>query len=186
MSATPHLDELERALAELPSNVIGEIAFGRLVAQPRPAARHTFTASLIGHVLGSQFQNGLGGLGGWTILYEPELQLGPHVLVPDLAGWRVETMPSLPDVARFAVVPDWVCEVLSPSTADFDRDEKMLIYGANGVSHLWLVDPVARTVEAFRSARGRWASLGTFGDERSARIEPFESVALTTATFFSP
>ena len=118
------------------------------------------------------------------ILNEPELQLGPHVLVPDLAGWRVETMPSLPDVARLGIVPDWVCEVLSPSTADFDRDEKMLIYGANGVGHLWLVDPVARTIEAFRSARGRWTSIGTFGGDVVARLEPFDAISLTIATFF--
>jgi len=150
----------------------------------RIAAR-AFAASVLGHVLGPTFQLGFGGPGGWTILDEPELQLGPHVLVPNLAGWRVETMPELPDVARFAVVPDWVCEVLSPSTESFERHEKALIYGANGVTFLWLVDPDARTIEARRSVRGRWTSLGTFGADAVARIEPFDAVELTVATIFA-
>ena len=84
-----------------------------------------------------------GGPGGWILLDEPELHLHGDVLVPDLAGWRRERMPELPDAAAFELAPDWICEVLSPSTAASDRAEKMPIYARERVAHVWLVDPIA-------------------------------------------
>jgi Uma2 family endonuclease len=118
-----------------------------------------------------------GGPGGWWILDEPESHLGPDVLVPDLAGWRRERMPTLPDGAWFDLAPDWVCEILSPATARNDRMLKMPRYAASRVTYCWLVDPVARTLEAFKRAGDQWLLLASFVDEADVAVEPFDAVA---------
>ncbi len=112
------------------------------------------------------------------MLDEPELHLHGDVLVPDLAGWRRERMPELPDAAAFELAPDWVCEVLSPSTAATDRAEKMPIYAREEVAHTRLVDPLARTLEAYRLEGDRWSLLGTWRDDARVRAEPFEIFGL--------
>src|SRR5437762_2790090 len=134
-------------LLRVPRHLIAEIIDGALVTQPRPASRHALAASVLGVELGAPFHRGRGGPGGWILLDEPELHLHVDVLVPDLAGWRRERMPAVPDAPAFELAPDWVCEVLSPSTAAIDRAEKMPIYGRERVGHLWLIDPAARTLE---------------------------------------
>ena len=113
-----------------------------MITHPRPAPKHALASSAIGDELISPYQKGRGGPGGWWILFEPELHLSPHILVPDLAGWRRERLPRIPEIAYFTLAPDWVCEVLSPSTARVDRGDKMLIYASQGVSFLWLLEPV--------------------------------------------
>src|SRR6185503_17557356 len=110
-----------------PRNRVAEILFGVLHSHPRPAAPHARAASVLGVRLGGPFDLGEGGPGGWVILDEPEVHLGEHVLVPDLAGWRRERMPALPEAAYFELAPDWVCEVLSPGTQAIDRADKMPI-----------------------------------------------------------
>jgi Uma2 family endonuclease len=121
-------------ILRLPENVVGEIVDGELIVSPRPAPRHALAASTLGVELGPFSRNRGGGPGGWFILDEPELHLDQHVLVPDLAGWRRGSMPSLPETPWFAIVPDWVCEILSPSTAVADRTRKQEIYREQGVS----------------------------------------------------
>ena len=131
-----------------------------------------------GHWLGPPFDEGRGGPGGWRILDEPELHLGEHALVPDLAGWRLERMPRLPETAYFALAPDWVCEVLSPSTAQLDRAKKLRVYAEYGVKHAWLVDPLARSLEVLRLEHGRWSLLDTHAGNAVVRAEPFEAIEL--------
>src|SRR5690606_30130204 len=114
---------------------------------PRPAAIHAVAASVLGGELSGPFHRGRGGPGGWVILDEPELHLGGDVLVPDLAGWRRERMPEIPDAAGFELAPDWVCEVLSPSTEAVDRAQKVRLYAREGVAHVWLLNPRGRTLE---------------------------------------
>ena len=126
------------------------------------------------------FHRGRGGPGGWVILDldEPELHLGPDVLVPDLAGWRRERMPTVPDVAAFELAPDWLCEVLSPSTVAVDRVRKMPVYAREGVTHVWLVDPLARTLEVFRREGPGDARVNAWADEDRVRAEPFDAIEL--------
>jgi Uma2 family endonuclease len=162
-------------LLDLPENVVGEILAGRLHTHPRPAPRHAYAYSALGHMLGAPFSLGRGGPGGWWILDEPEVHLGGDVVVPDLAGWRRERMPHLPETAWFELVPDWVCEVLSPSTARTDRALKMPLYAREEVAHLWLVDPDARILEVFRLAEeGRWLLLRTLKENDAVSQPPFE------------
>ena len=171
-------------LRAVPAHLVAEILHGVLYAHPRPASLHARAASRLGIEIGGPFDVGKGGPGGWIILDEPELHLHGDVLVPDLAGWRRARMPELPDAAAFELAPDWICEVLSPSTAAVDRSEKMPIYAREGVAHTWLVDPVARTVEAFRLEAGRWIVLGAWRDDAVIAIEPFVEVPLELATLW--
>ena len=161
----------------LPPHLVGELIAGELVVSPRPALRHARAASRLGAKLGGPFDLGEGGgPGGWQILDEPELHLGPHVLVPDIAGWRRERLPALPDEAYFSLAPDWLCEVLSPSTASLDRAKKLRIYAQHRVSHAWLVDPGPRTLEVLRLEGGRWTILATHVGDEVVRAEPFAEI----------
>lgn len=165
-------------LLALPENVVGELIHGELISSPRPAGPHVVASSGLGVDIGGPFQRGRGGPGGWWILDEPELHLAEQVLVPDLAGWKRERMPQLPADAFFTLPPDWVCEVISPSTARLDRGAKSLIYAKHGVQHLWFVDPTARTVEVLRNETGRWVVLGACGGTDRVRLEPFDAIEL--------
>src|SRR5512139_2551727 len=173
-------------ILRLPAHVVGEIIAGELVVSPRPASPHAHAASVLGMDLGSPFQRGRGGPGGWWILDEPELHLGADVLVPDLAAWRRERMPDMPvDAPFFALAPDWVCEVASPSTAGIDRVRKMPIYAQAEVHFVWLVDPRERLLEAFRLENGRWLRIAAHGGDEVARIEPFDAVELELAALWA-
>lgn len=158
----------------LPPNVVGEILFGVLHTHPRPAPRHSRAASALGAMIGGPFDFNPDGPGGWIILDEPELHLGPHVIVPDIAGWRRERMPKLPETAYFETPPDWVFEVLSPSTARIDRTDKLAIYAAHGVGHCWLVDPDAKTLEVMALTGDKWLLAATFKDADPVAAPPFE------------
>jgi Uma2 family endonuclease len=165
-------------LLAVPEHLVAEIVNGVLITHPRPAAFHTRAASRLGAELDGPFDRGRGGPGGWILLDEPELHLHGDILVPDLAGWRRERMPEVPDANAFELAPDWVCEVLSPSTAALDRAEKMPIYAREHVSHVWLLDPIARTLEAFPLEADRWIVLGTWRDQARVRVEPFDAFEL--------
>lgn len=168
-------------LFTLPDNVVGEIVGGELYASPRPAGPHSVAGSSLGGVLIPPFHFGDPGPGGWWILFEPEVHLGENVLVPDFAGWRRERMPKAPDGPFIELAPDWLCEVLSPSTARLDRVRKLPVYARSGVAHVWLVDPIARTLEVLRlegeaSTMARWVIAGTFGGDDVVRAEPFDAI----------
>ena len=165
-------------LLAVPSHLVAEILGGELHTSPRPTPRHAqATTGLTGDLFGP-FDRGRGGPGGWHILAEPELHLGDDVLVPDLAGWRRTRLTEMPEQAFFTLAPDWVCETLSPSTERIDRGKKLAIYAREGVAHLWLLNPVAETLEAYRLEQGRWTLLVTHAGDVAARIEPFDAVEL--------
>lgn len=164
-------------LIGVPEHLVAEILDGTLVTHPRPASLHTRASSRLGAELDGPFDRGKGGPGGWILLDEPELHLHGDILVPDLAGWRRARMPELPDAAAFELAPDWVCEVLSPSTVAFDRAEKMPVYARERVANVWLVDPLARTLEAYR-LDAAWVLLGTWREGAKVRAEPFHEFEL--------
>ena len=165
-------------LEQLPSNMVAEIVDGELWASPRPAPRQAVAWARLTGLIEPAFYQGRHGPGGWIILGEPEIHLGRHVLVPDLAGWRRSRLPRLPATAHIAIAPDWVCEVISPSTARLDRAKKLRIYASEGVQYAWLVDPLARTVEVLRLEGGRWTIVATHAGDAAVRIEPFEAVEI--------
>ena len=165
-------------LVALPDTLVAEIVHGELHASPRPAPKHTRAYSALGALIGGPYDHGIGGPGGWWILDEPELHLDRDVLVPDLAGWRRGRLPRLPETAYFPLAPDWICEVLSPSTAQLDRAKKLAIYARERVAHAWLIDPLARTLEVLRLEHGRWVILGTHAGSEVVRAEPFAELDL--------
>lgn len=166
-------------LLAVPDRKVAEVIAGVLRVMPRPAPRHASASSTLGFDLGGPFQRGRGGPGGWWILDEPEIHFDAYdILVPDLAGWRLSRMPDLPETAYFTLTPDWVCEVLSPSTEAEDRADKLPIYARAGVAHAWLVDPILKTLEVLRREGERWMLMGTYKGDASVRAEPFDAVPL--------
>jgi len=164
-------------IQRLPDNVVGEIVDGELYVSPRPSAKHAMaTTRLISEIEGPFSSGKGGGPGGWWILVEPELHFQKNVFVPDLAGWKKERLPKIPDADYFELVPDWVCEVLSPSNARLDRTKKVPKYAEMEVKHLWLIDPLATTLEVFRLENSRWALLQAFSEKDKFRAEPFEAM----------
>jgi len=190
MQPMPRVPPLDRPanyddLAALPDVVVAELVDGELHATPRPAPQHTNVASLLGVRIGGPFHDGRGGPGGWWILDEPELHLSGNVLVPDLAGWRRTRMPRLPETAYFTLSPDWVCEILSPSTAMLDRAKKLAVYAREGVDHAWLVDPAAGTLEVLGLAGGHWTILATHFGSVVVRAEPFIEIELDLGSLWA-
>ena len=157
----------------LPPNVVGEILFGRLVTHPRPTRRHGGAASILGVLLGGPYQLGVGGPGGWIFVDEPELHLGDDIVVPDIAGWRVERVTEPAEQAHFEVPPDWVCELMSPRTEAHDRGEKRRIYASNGVAHLWYFDPRVPLMEIFERQDMNWLLLDTIKEDGEINAPPF-------------
>lgn len=186
LPAEKHVRATYADLEAVPEGKVAELVRGTLHVMPRPAPRHARAASRLGVKIGGPFDLGEGGPGGWQILDEPELHFpDPEVrgeieaLVPDVAGWRLERLPRLPATAYFELAPDWVCEVLSPSTEKLDREEKMPIYAREGVGFAWLIDPIAQTFEAYTLERNRrWGPAQVFQGAMRVRVEPFAAVEL--------
>ena len=186
MNAVLNLSLYEQLMA-LPDHVTGEILNGELYAMPRPTGRHAGASSALGMRIGPPFRFGEGGPGGWWIVDEPEVHFirDVEVAVPDLAGWRRERMPSIPEGHRFEIVPNWLCEILSPSTAKKDRAIKLPLYAHYGVAHVWMVDPVAQTLEAFELREGRWTLIATLKDDDRVAVAPFDAVEFSLADLWA-
>ncbi len=180
MTAQARHGETRRAtyqdVLDAPPHKVAEVIAGTLHTHPRPAARHAWASSGLGIKIGSLFNYGDDGPGGWWIIDEPELHLGEDIVVPDLAGWRRETMPEYPDAAYFTIAPDWVCEVLSPATRRLDVNEKRALNAREGVGHLWFVDPNARAHEAFALREGQWLLLAPLADYAPVSLPPFDAI----------
>lgn len=184
MTRALHRKASYQDVLDAPEHLVAEILDGELVTSPRPAAPHSLVASVLGMDIGGPFHRGRGGPGGWVILDEPELHLAEHVLVPDLAGWKKERMPRAPQAAFIDLPPDWVCEVLSPSTHLIDRRSKRRIYAEQAVPYLWLVDPGVRSLEVHRLQGAHYQLLQTYGEDELVRAEPFDTIELELAALW--
>jgi Uma2 family endonuclease len=165
-------------LLAVPEHLVAEIIDGELITSPRPALRHADVTTGLASELRQAFDRGGSGPGGWRILFEPELHFGDDVLVPDIVGWRRERLPHVPQEAWLALAPDWLCEVLSPSTTALDRGKKLRIYAREGVPHAWLVDPLAQRVEVLRRDGADWLPVAIDDRRGSLRAEPFEAIGI--------
>ncbi len=189
--SAPNKPEVEAAFQAVPDTMIAEILDGELHTMPRPARPHTNTASLLGGELHGPFRRGMGGPGGWVILDEPEIHLGPKPdkVVPDLAGWHRERMPSArgskDSPTYYEIAPDWACEILSPGTEAVDRGKKMRIYRREGVGHVWLIDPIEKLLEVYRLEEDRYFLLNTYEGEAVVRAEPFDAIEFPLALLWA-
>jgi Uma2 family endonuclease len=165
-------------LLRAPDNLIAELVDGELFFSPRPAGPHNRFASALGFRVGGQYDHG--GPGGWWIVYEPEVHLAinKRAVVPDLAGWRRERMPMYPEDHRYTVVPDWICEVLSPSTYRWDRETKLPLYAQYEVPWVWYVEPVKRYIEIMQLANGDYTLIAKYEGDAKFRAEPFTDIEI--------
>jgi Uma2 family endonuclease len=169
---------------ELPQEVIGEILSGELVAIPRPSPEHSKLSSTLGGELHGPFFKGQGGPGGWIFFDEPELHLSINpnlnidIVVPDLAGWKKERLVEKPKTPYFTLAPDWVCEVLSPSTASRDRKIKMDLYAKYNIPYYWIFDPLNKTLEVFELKNSKFECFMVASGEDKVMAPPFETIQL--------
>ena len=170
-------------LREVPDHFIAEMFDGDLYASPRPALPHARAALALSGEIYKTFDNN--NPGGWVFLFEPELHFGRDVLVPDIAGWRRARLPNVPADAYLTLAPDWICEVLSPSTEAIDRGKKLRIYAREGVAHAWLVDPLARSLEAMSLEAGRWTQGHLYEGEAKIRVAPFDAIELELSALWN-
>jgi Uma2 family endonuclease len=168
-------------LEAVPEHLVAEIIDGVLRTHPGPSPRHAGAANAVAAKLTDPFQWGGRGPGGWVFFTEPELHLGEQVLVPDIAGWRRERLPSYPETSYFELPPDWVCEVLSASTERRDRTSKMRIYAEAQIPHLWIIDPRQQLLEVFGSHDRRWTKLGAWNSDDEVRAPPFDAISFSLA-----
>lgn len=176
-------------LLTTPAEARAEILAGEIVTSPAPLPRHSKAQGAARRFLGGPFDDddGRGGPGGWWIFVEVDVRLGPHDIVrPDLAGWRRQRLIKPGSTRPIDVVPDWVGEVVSPSTAARDRVTKRNLYARSGVAHYWLIDPEARLLEALALRDGSWLELGVYDDSTTARIDPFQAIELEIGRLFLP
>jgi Uma2 family endonuclease len=183
--AAPHKPATYQDVLDAPPHLVAELISGELRLSPRPAGPHAVVASALGAELAPPFARGRGGPGGWLILDEPELHLDANILITDLAGWRRERLPAVEDVAFFTLAPDWLCEVLSPSTEKTDRADKLPAYHVAGVGHVWLLHPKHRTLEVLRRTPEGWLTVAVHRDDQRVRAEPFAAVELDLAALWA-
>ena len=171
-------------LEAVPEHLVAEILGGELFTHPRPAPRNAAAAFAFGKALGPKFQSGNGGPDDWVFMVEPELHLGRDVVVPDLAGWHADRLAELPGLAWIEIVPDWICEILSPSTEVRDRGIKRKIYARSRAGHYWLLDPRIRQLEVFELRKGDWVLLDTFADDAKTSAPPFSALTFDLSLFW--
>jgi hypothetical protein len=174
-------------LERYPEQVHAEIVSGDIYVVPSGLPRHGRSASGVIVSIAGPFDVDPKGPGGWWILTEIDVELTPHDIVrPDVSGWRRERVPFISDELPVRIRPDWICEVTSPSNVRHDRLTKASLYASQGVPFYWIVDPEARVLEAFELSDERWLRLGAWSDGDTARIRPFDAVALDVGTLFFP
>ena len=167
---------------DAPAHRVAEIVDGRLYVSPRPPPLAAVAKAGLNVVLGGPFARGRDdGPGGWWLLHEPELHFGDDVVVPDFTGWRRERMVKLPTTDFVTLAPDWVCETLSAETRELDLEAKLPVYAREGVSHLWLIDPTDRTLEAFELRAGKWELIARARDDEPVSIRPFDAIMFSLA-----
>jgi Uma2 family endonuclease len=186
MSARVRIPATYDDLLQMPDDVVAELIGGELHTSPRPRPAHSRSITRLSSRLTRSFEFGEDGPGGWIFLIEPEIHFRGDVVVPDLAGWRVERMHETPRSAYIDLPPDWICEVLSPSNAGRDRTIKMPAYARHGVAYAWIIDVNDRTLEVFRLENGRWSTIATYQGEESVSAEPFESLVLHPDDIYGP
>jgi Uma2 family endonuclease len=189
MSSTARALATAEDLLRLPGDARMEVIHGALVEKAAPTGEHGDAQSFVVLLLKGPFQRrggGSGGPGGWWIPTEVDIELATHeVYRPDVVGWRRERSPERPSGRPVRLRPDWVCEVLSPSTAKNDLVDKMQTLRACEVPHYWIVDPEHETLTVYRWTReGYVVAIAARRGQKQVRAEPFDAIAIDVGLFF--
>jgi len=136
-----------------------------------------FAATSLTWALFGPFAQGLNGPGGWVILAEPNILFGEQLLIPDLAGWEKDRFVA-PSEGPYILSPDWIGEILSPSTARFDRATKLPTYQQAGVGHAWIIDALGRFLQVLHRHDEGWQIVAGYQNQDKVRAEPFEAVEI--------
>jgi len=169
----PTFNELWKQIEELPEGVTGEILDpGVITTMSRPLAKHRRATRNLQDALRG-LDEGVGGT-GWWIEQEPDVRFGNRVASPDVTGWRVQRCPEPPDGSPITILPDFCCEVLSPSTARKDRKKKLPLYARFGVEWIWIIEPELCLVEVYQSINGRATLVETAEENDRMRLPPFD------------
>lgn len=164
-----------------------EVVNGEIVEKAGGDDRHSGTQA---HLTASVLplfgrRGGAGNPGGWWIRTEPDIYFEVHnILRPDVAGWRRERTPVMPDGWPIRATPDWVCEILSRSTAGRDLGEKRRIYHRHNVEHYWIVDPANRVLTVLRRGKTEYLHVLAAGPSETVRAEPFDAIEIYVGQFF--
>lgn len=178
-------EELSAAAIASGSERRVEVLAGELVEKAAPSWEHSDAQGAVAELLRPRFRSGRGGPGGWWLLVEPDVLFGPDDLCrPDAAGWRRERVPQRPGSFPISLRPDWICEILSPSTARRDLGYKRDLYWQAGVQHYWVVDVEREMLLVFRREASAHALIVTAGPDDKVRAEPFESFEMPVGLLF--
>ena len=164
-----------------------EVKGGELVRKAMPSGPHGLGQSQVVSQVGSSYNRrpGARGPGGWWILTEVEIAIEPHeVYRPDVVGWRRERMPEVPKESPLLLRPDWICKVLSHSTARNDLVKKMRVYHRASVPHYWIVDPDRETLSVYRFTEDGYLIALMAEPGELVRAEPFGEVELDVGALF--
>lgn len=174
------------ALLALPEKVRAEVLAGEVVTHPSPLPEHQYIANALGATVHGRFGDP-NVRDGWWIIPDMDVRLAPHDIVrPDLSGWRRARLPSPWGKRPIDVVPDWACEILSPSHVSHDIVKKKRLYATAGIRHYWILDPASRTLTALELHESHWVELGAWDDAATVRIAPFEELEIDTSRLFPP
>ncbi len=174
----------------LPEGITGEILDGQLYTSPRPAPPHQRAMIGVSSPLHQRYAKPPGGgKTGWIFLTEPQIHVAPQDIVPDVAGWRLEKLTDVPKKVfaepLITITPDWVCEILSPSSGTRDRVLKRKIYLELKIGYYWIIDPLNQTLEEYKFENSsKWTEMGVFGGEEKFKIEPFNDIEFDLSTFW--
>lgn len=172
-------------LASLPDAARAEVIGGAVTEKASPSFEHGDAQSALSGALKDPFQRGHGGPGGWWIATEVEVEMETHeVYRPDIVGWRRDRVPDRPKGRPVRIRPDWVCEILSPTTAARDLGPKLRTYHRCGVPHYWLVDAEHETLTVHRWGPDGYVVALTAGKTDVIHAEPFDAIDLAVGSLF--
>jgi Uma2 family endonuclease len=181
----PTPDDIYRRLLEEESGHV-ELIDGEVVVHAAPGMLHSFGASAVGSDIHQAYQRGRGGPGGWWVLIEVDIELRPRAQAyrPDISGWKRERVTRIPEERPVRIRPDWVCEVLSRSTASWDLGSKRDGYAAAEVPWYWVLDPEHRILTAYQLSEGGYRVAGTVTAQAPGNLPPFEAVQFDMTEIF--
>lgn len=195
----PGLLPLLRQWLSLPREQAAELLGGRIAPKAMATLTHgAAQGAVFAQLFPLQGRRGApdgppGEVPGWWLSQDVDVYLAGEGMRPDVAGWRTDRHPAPPGrvnvdehLGVIVTPPDWVCEVLSTSTASQDLGRKWRAYQRAGVEWYWLVSVLHRSVTVYRRSERSYELCETAASGAPAALPPFESIAFHVGPLFLP